>query len=279
MKRVLHYGMVLFSAVAAAAATIEVNQGNELSFGWYTNGNSGGGASFISELAPRNGNGSLQLQGDRTRYNQGNPFLSGPATNLGLLSALTGFGMDWRVDTNTSLGLGADLSPALRLHIIDPGANNTLDTGDFRAELIWEFTYNGSLNTFGAWNSLDTNTSSGVFWRNVNQYVGGVGNTGVSFDSGGAQLFMTFSQWLAYALPIQASPGNAQPGFSPNAYIASISVGAGSTFGADYLGFADNIRLTFADQTIYNFESIPEPGTYAMMVAGLGVVVALRRRR
>lgn len=273
---------ILLLAVSAPAAVIIVDSANAISLGWYSNGSTGGGSSDITATAPRDGYGSLELRGDRTRYNQGNPFFSAPLTNLGLLSDLTGFGFDWRVDANTSLGQGANLGPALRLHIIDPGADNVLNTGDFRAELIWEFAENGGTgNLFGQWNTLDTNTTTGTFYRFVGGYVGGVGNNGRSATSpGGAQLNLTFSQWLAYASPIQNLDGNSQPGFSSNAYIASISVGAGSSWGADYLGFADNVRLSFgANQTIYNFEAIPEPGTYAMMMAGLGAFAWLRRRR
>jgi hypothetical protein len=280
MKNTLGIVLAMMAGACAEAATIVVTPDNALSLGWYSTGNSGGGSSGPSAEVPYNGEGSLRLTGDRTRYTNGNPFLTGPSTNLGLLSSLTGFGMDWRVDVNTSLGQGANLGPALRLHIIDPGADNTLNAGDFRAELIWEFAENGgSGNTFGQWNLLDTNSSTGTFYRFVGEFQGGGGNTGRSFDAANAQLNLTFSQWLSYALPIQLQGGGAQPNFSSNAFIAAISVGVGSGFGSNYLAYADNVRLTFADQTIYNFEAVPEPGTYVMILAGLGAIVGLRRKR
>ena len=83
---------------------------------WLSIGNSGGGSSAVTATVPRSGNGSLELTGDRTRFNGlGNPF--DPLSNLGLLSSVTDFRFEWSVAVGSSLGTTPDYSPALRLHI------------------------------------------------------------------------------------------------------------------------------------------------------------------
>lgn len=188
-------------------------------------------------------------------------------------------------------GASANLSPALRLHIVDPGVNNVVEAGDIRAELIWEFEQNGgSGNSFGTWRTLDANTTAENFYRFVGGYFGGGGNTGRSATTvdglSAGQLNLTFSQWPAYASVIYDNDSTAgtpltQPNFSANAYIAAISVGVGSSFGSNYLAYADTVRIRFgvADQTVYSFEEVPEPATYALITSGLGIAFLLRRRR
>src|SRR5687767_5996663 len=90
MKRwCLGAAAVLFTASFASAGTFVVLPGDP---GWVSTGNSGGGSSAVTGTAPRSGNGSLELKGDRTRF-----FHSNAGLNLGLLSQVSTFTFDWMV--------------------------------------------------------------------------------------------------------------------------------------------------------------------------------------
>ncbi|MGN6387655.1 MAG: hypothetical protein ACTHMT_15605 [Verrucomicrobiota bacterium] len=206
--------------------------------------NGGGGSAAITTTAPRSGNGSVEMFGDRTRFfGLGNPYSS--ASNIGLLSDIQSFTFDWSVATDSISKLGADYTPALRLHIWD---------GAQRSELIWEGAYNGvSGLTKGAWYTTGTDDN---FW----QYKAGIGDSLIYNND--------ISDW--------------QSVYSKDAYIAGISVGLGSSVGSDYHAFADNVTLTFKNgqSATYNFEvAAPDGGsTLALLsLASLGVVSFTRK--
>ena len=212
--------VVLCAAGLSSAATITVLPGDA---NWVSppSANTGGGSSTINSTAPRSGNGSVELHGDRTRlFGLGNPF--SPGSNLGLLSSVSGFKFDWMVATAGG-GNPATYSPALRLHIWD---------GEQRSELIWENAYNGPTPiALGTWYTTG-NTDN--FWR----FQTGPGDSLVYNRS--------ISQWSTN-------------GYSANAYISAISVGAGSSAGAGYVASVDNVTINFgtAGSTTFNFEAAP----------------------
>lgn len=238
------------SALTASAVTITVLPGDS-TWGNPVGENGGGGASVITGAAPRSGNGSVELTGDRTRFVGLGNFYS-PASNLGLLSSLTDFTFDWMVavgSAGTGAGAAASYSPALRLHIWD---------GTQRSELIWENAYNGSAAVVqGTWYSSGSGDN---FWR----YETGVGDSLIYNRS--------IVDW------------SFSSGYSSAAYIAGISVGVGSTAGANYHAFADNVTLSFGtNTTTYNFETsggtVPDGGTTLALLGGaLTGLGALRRK-
>jgi hypothetical protein len=247
LKRLLFVAPVLLTIGVAHAGTVVVLPGT--TWGTIPNDNSGGGSSAITGTVARNGNGSVEMFGDRTRFTNANYY--SPASNLGLLSTVLGLSFDWRVAGNSSGGYSPDLTPALRLHIFDQGV---------RSELIWEGAYN---NTYGnsprdTWYST---TFNDLFYQNVT-------GAGVTF-SNGAQVNLTVADWLSK--------------YSSSAYVSGISVGVGSGFSSNYHAFADDITFaTTNGTTVYDFEvtqAVPEPSTWAMMILGFAGVGFLAYRR
>jgi hypothetical protein len=210
-----------------------------------TNWGAGDANSAITDAFARSGNGSLELQGDRTRFfGLGNPY--DPGSNIGLLSNLNDFSFDWSIAASSLSNLDDDYTPALRLHIWD---------GQQRSELIWEGAYN---NTYGntnrdTWYETDFEDN---FW----QYQSGIGVTEL-FNVG-------LDHW--------------QQEYSANAYVSAVSVGVGSSVGGDYLAFADNVTIQFdnQDSRTFNFEvdsvDVPEPSTLAIFALGM---IGLASRR
>lgn len=214
--------LILQGPIAAASSTIIVLPGDP---SWLSIGNTGGGSSAVTAAAPRSGNGSLEIRGDRTRFNGlGDPF--SPASNLGLLSSVTDFRFDWMVaadSVGSGPGAAPSYSPALRLHIWD---------GAQRSELIWENAYNGAAPAVpGTWYSTG---SADNFWR----FQTGIGDSLIYNRS--------IAQWSAL-------------GYSPSAYVAAVSIGVGSSAGAGYHAFADNLTIDFgAGPVTYNFEAFAD---------------------
>ncbi|WP_233151095.1 PEPxxWA-CTERM sorting domain-containing protein [Sphingomonas sp. BT553] len=222
------------------------------SWGVIPSENSAGASAVITSTAPRSGNGSIELKGDRTRFQEGiqyAPF----TTNLMPLSSVSGLAFDWRIAADSVSIRNADYTPALRLLVQD---------GTQRSELIWEGVYNG---TYG--NTARDTWYSSTFDDNFYQFVTGPGVTLVN----GSQVNKSLSSWIAQ-------------NYSTNAFVSAISVGSGSTAGTGYHAFADNVSLrTTSGITTFNFEvaaaAVPEPATWAMMLVGFGMTGAAMRYR
>ncbi|WP_250890210.1 PEPxxWA-CTERM sorting domain-containing protein [Sphingobium nicotianae] len=209
------------------------------------------GTVAITTAAPRSGNASLELTGDRTRVQTGVQYA--PATNMGLVSQVQSLIFDWQVAADSAR---LTYTPALRLLVQD---------GAQRSELIWEGVYNAGTNGFantnpaGAWYST---TSSDVFW----QYVAGIGPN--ETGPGNSLVLKSIADWVST--------------YSSSAFVAGLSVGAGSGALPGYHAFVDNVTFTTATgSTTYNFDTaaVPEPATWGMMIGGLALVGASMRRR
>lgn len=208
---------------------------------------SGDTNSFISGDFARSGNGSLQVQGDRTRYfGLGNPF--DQASNIGFLSDLSDFSFEWAISALSQSLLHPDYTPALRLHVFDNGQ---------RSELIWEGAYNG------AYGNIDKDQWYATsFSDNYYQWISGVGVTEI--------YNRTIGDW--------------QQIYSDQAYISAISIGAGSSVGNDYLAFADNVTIQFGNDTAttFNFElsatTVPAPSGILLISTGLLLLVIRKKK-
>ena len=248
-------GLLVFGLLAlfvfvfsnAYAATIEVTPNTPL--GWITSGNSGGGSSAITTTAPRSGLGSVEMWGDRTRWIKAvDPTVGG--AKLGDLSDVTDFAFDWMVAVGSTSALLPDATPALRLHVYDPNPPNAANPF---SELIWEGAYNGPVAvTKGSWVTTDMIGSNQLLWR----WVTGLG---ITLDGGAAQINQTVAAW------------DDPTWYSANAVVFGISVGVGSSIGAGYHAFTDNVVLGFnSAPDTFNFEPNPVCTTvcYADAVGG-----------
>lgn len=205
------------------------------------------------------GDGSLHIAGDRTRVQTGIQYSAGPGTptNTGILAndlvSLTG---DYIVN---ALGTNTNESAAFRVLIQD---------GSTRSELIWEAAnqvgYTGI--TTGVWASAGPND---LFW----QYVAGCGATFTVANCGGSGTYVlhTLQQW-----------GDL---YSSNAFVSSLSVGAGSGAGAGFDANIDNLALTtnafgVTNVSHYDFAAaVPEPATWGLMLLGFFGIGSVMRRR
>lgn len=237
---------LLFGTLTPTASAATVFPGDP-AWGNPAGENGAGGSSAITNTAPRDGNGSVEIHGDRTRFVGLGNFYS-PASNLMLLSQVDLFTFDWMIDPGSTSNLHTDYTPALRLHIWD---------GNQRSEIIWEGAYNGTYGntTKGDWYTTGAND---LFWRHES-------GLGLTLD-GGAQVNISVADW--------ADPTNGW--YSADAYVAAISVGAGSSVGSGYISFADNVTL---NNDVFNFETrakVPEPATAALF--GFGLFALIRRK-
>ena len=208
-----------------------------------------GATAAITATAPRSGNGSLELTGDRTRFALGNIYPTSGSVALADLSSVLGLTFDWRIAAGSTNPYGVDYTPALRLHIFDAGA-------EVRKELIWEGAYNG---TYG---KTDRDT-----WYSSS-------SEDKFFITGGSELEgKTISDWART--------------LNTDSFVSGISIGSGGGAGLGYNVFADNVRFsTTSGVTTFNFETasiagaVPEPSTWAFMLFGFGAVgFAMRKRK
>ncbi|WP_445191633.1 PEPxxWA-CTERM sorting domain-containing protein [Sphingomonas sp. Tas61C01] len=285
--------LVLAIAPAAQAATNQTvtSTSQSVSVGGVTftaNGggseNTGGGSTAVTATRPyptAGDTGSLEIHGDRSRYVIGALF--GNTGSAGFsLSSLSSFTFDWNNDQTTGSQLHA--APVARVIVADKGGE--------RAELIWEYVYNGG--AAGVQSPLDTWLNAGadsVWYANLRAPNGSVlstfkansqantdnfniidanGNGAGVLGNSGNQINLKLSDWAQY--------------FSSDAKVVGLSFGAGSGFGSGFTGFVDNAKVTTRLGTdAINFETVqsavPEPSTWAMMLLGMGAVGASMRRR
>ncbi|RZM10227.1 MAG: PEP-CTERM sorting domain-containing protein, partial [Sphingomonas sp.] len=206
-----------------------------------------GGTAGITGTAPRNGDGSVELTGPRSRFVLGSLYGYAGVPSMGSLSDMRSLTFDWQLATDDVSNYSPDYTPALRFTIFD---------GTSRKELIWEGVYNG---TYG-------NTTKGTWYTSgVNDkfYItGGTGNDGKSI-----------ADW--------ASDGTLA-GYN----VIGVSAGHGGGAGTGFHAFVDNITVAGVNgTTTYNFNvtdpvsAVPEPASWAMLIGGFGVMGGTLRTR
>lgn len=244
----------------------------------------GKGMASILPDNPRSGDASLAIEvtGDVKdwafyRRNAGDMYTS----SWGLLSQIDSLSFDWyRKQVPIQSQYQTDVpwlaqTPVLNLYIRD--VNNGIDVF---SRLVWEKYYTDSSPALtNTWVTQDIATMN--MWR----YVDGAGYT----VTGGANedpfypdplLATSLASWLTY--------------YSDQAQVYGISVGLGSYWPDQYVGYVDNVVLGFRGQDSFavndNFELeegnggeegstgnvVPEPSSIALMVGGCLLMLIAR---
>lgn len=223
---------------------------------WQQENVRGNGVVGITTDYARSGNGSIYFSTDGSGPSKADMeyYLSSPV----LLSDFTGGSYDWYRDSASTIN-GAP-APSYRLML-------TNANGGF-GYLVYEPYLNplGYVPVTDAWQTTTISTSSSLFWATGNNFVipapGGVGPSCQS-------CLHTINEWSA------ANVGAKVIGFSTG-------VGSGWT-GGTFVGAVDNVGFSFGEDTqSFNFEvaAVPEPASWAMMIAGFGLAgLAVRSRR
>lgn len=195
------------------------------------------------------GNGSIYFKTDGTTPSKADMEYS--FSQPLLLSDFAGGSYDWYKDSAS----GDDWAPAPAYRLMMADAN-----GDYAGYLIYE-PYRNHAVVEDAWQT-ELITSSSIFWSN------------------NAKIFLPDPcpnrQSCQYSLGTLAS-------LNTGAKVTGFSTGVGSGWSpGTFVGAVDNVSFTFDDNTSsFNFEvsAVPEPATWAMLIAGFGLAGAALRRR
>ena len=227
---------------------------------WYQANVGAGSTVGITTDYARSGNGSAYFnstQGDTGKADLLYNFGANGAVAPVALSTLTSVSIHfYRAGASTT---DANFAPVLRLGMLKDGV--------FAGSLVFENVYQQQQTApVNSWTTLTANLDSGIFWAT---------NTalGPTFaNANGGQ--KTLAQWLA------ANSGS-------NLSVYGLEIGIGSGWNGTFFGAVDNVNVAFSGgrSVNANFEvaaatpAVPEPATWAMMIAGFGLVGGAMRRR
>jgi hypothetical protein len=226
-------------------------QGTPVIGQWYQANVGAGSTVGITTDYARSGNGSAYFAQNQAQTGKADLIYNFAAPVA--LSSLTGMSFDFYRDGASVTD--PNFAPVMRLGMRENGV--------FAGSLVFENVYQqqqpAPVNT---WTTLSADLNNGIFWA-TNALLGPT-----FADANGGQ--KTLAQWIA------DNSGSTLEVFS-------LEIGFGSGWNGIFAGGVDNVNATFGQTVVSsNFEvaqAVPEPATWAMMIAGFGLVGASMRRR
>lgn len=258
-----------FFGVSATSALAENVATPTNSDGWSAaNVRAAGSVGITGTYKPSTETGSLQFTtGNVTNGTDKADFVHTLNGTLGDLAFNGAASIAYDYYVNSSSGALDHLAPALRLYFLDAATNKT-------GYLIYEPVYNGyPVSTGGPQDSwVHADITNANFWMRTF----GPSATVEKYD-------YTLDDW---------ANGRTAPGsfvLSSATQILGIEIGVGSGWNGSFNGAVDHVLVDFgrvgATGVSTNFEvseataAVPEPATWAMMIAGFGLVGGAMRRR
>ena len=220
---------------------------------WYQT-DVGGGASVGITTTYLNDNGSIYFN---TVGTASKADLSYAFTSLVPLSSFVGASFQFYRDGAST---AAQVAPVLRLGIFRDNGNNNISFAGFL--ILDNFSATGNIAPDNVWTTVSaTQTTSNFYTTNA--------ALGPTFTAGQK----TIAGWV--------SANSATP-----LYVFGVNTGVGSGWGNNFAGAVDHIQFDFTGGPQGNFDfavagaPIPEPQSWALLIAGFGLTgAALRRRR
>lgn len=243
------------------------------------------GTAGISAENPRSGNASLKLTigGDNDPLDDW-AFYTRTAEDggsWGKLSEISALSFDWFRATETDSEYEWYdpwnlQTPVLRLLIYDDGVFS---------ELVWERYYTDSSAPLiiGDWVTEDIIDGSNDqnFWRHIFVEDGEDLYTDIDGNDVVESVFFDITNPLTLMAETTDVWTSLFSDYA-DAVVYGLSVGVGSSWPGEYLGYVDNIHLAFGEKIILddNFElPVPEPSTLLLLGIGMAALLAGRRRR
>ncbi len=233
--------MVATPALAGEVIVTDVS-GPPTATTWGTFAFENTGTIAVTSTAPRSGNGSLELTGDRTRAQLGIQYAFA-RTTIASLSDITSLTFDWQIAGDSISGYNPDYTPALRLLIQD---------GNDRKELIWEGAYNGTYgNTMR--DTWYTSSADDLFY-----ITGGDVNQGMTIANWASSLTGATVSGFSVGAGSGALP--TYHAFADNVMLTTTGGSTTYNFESDAMG------------------AVPEPATWAMLILGFGLIGGAMRK-
>lgn len=253
-QRWLSFGWVWMGCTFLLATDLNITPVNPQ--GWAAANVRSDASVAITGMLPRAGDGSIQFQTMTVTPGQDkadfqltwNP---DPLRTMGSLDEVS-----YEYYRDSSSTTGANFHPVLRLFFyLDQGTPNLAD--DIVGLFIFEEVYQvGGSVPLDTWDFNDLLNQR--FWMFISVSASG---TGVVQNYG-----MTLNDWMNNLDPNTSMPPVGLPGdptpptLSAGTAIVGVNVGVGSGWGANFLGYVDNVRLGFGGTTdTYNFNVVNVP--------------------